>query len=163
MNFWKREVQKSKEACWCSLLSFVFLKRYRKLDLRFSSWTPLGCTSSPPSSPINFRLRKSKRGFVCTTRGHARTWGDCVRNWSLYTTPWTPSTTKWGAKRNGGNVNTVEGKWELIHQDTGEVYRHYHRQPNSDCSRRYIYLARRKRPTRYRALTPYEEKNPWIN
>jgi hypothetical protein len=30
---------------------------------------------------------------------------------------------------NGGQVDTPKGKWRLVHVDTGEVFRHYHRKP----------------------------------
>ena len=42
-------------------------------------------------------------------------------------------------KDRGGNVNTIEGKYKLVHKDTGEVYANYHRKPKiKDWSARWI-------------------------
>ena len=42
-------------------------------------------------------------------------------------------------KDRGGSVNTIEGKYKLVHKDTGEVYANYHRRPKiKDWSARWI-------------------------
>ena len=42
-------------------------------------------------------------------------------------------------KDRGGSVNTIEGKYKLVHKDTGEVYANYHRRPKiKDWSTRWI-------------------------
>ena len=42
-------------------------------------------------------------------------------------------------KHKGGNVNTLEGKYKVVHKDTGEVYSTYHRKPKiKDWSTRWI-------------------------
>ena len=43
------------------------------------------------------------------------------------------------SKDRGGSVNTIEGKYKLVHKDTGEVYANYHRRPKiKDWSTRWI-------------------------
>ena len=43
------------------------------------------------------------------------------------------------SKDRGGNVNTLEGKYKVVHKDTGEVYSTYHRKPKiKDWSTRWI-------------------------
>ena len=42
-------------------------------------------------------------------------------------------------KDRGGNVNTIEAKYLVVHKDTGEVYNRYHRRPKiKDWSDRWI-------------------------
>ena len=42
-------------------------------------------------------------------------------------------------KDKGGDVNTIEGKYKVVHKDTGEVYNTYHRRPKiKDWSTRWI-------------------------
>ena len=48
-------------------------------------------------------------------------------------------------ERVGGNVKTVEGKYNVINKDTGEVYYSYHRRPkNKDWSQSWIQGRRRE-------------------
>ena len=38
----------------------------------------------------------------------------------------------YNSKNRGGNVNTVEGKYKIIHKTTGKVYRTYYRKPKRE-------------------------------
>ena len=64
----------------------------------------------------------------------------------------------------GGNVKTVQGKYNVINKDTGEVYYSYHRRPKKrDWSQAYI--NGRKRETQGKlqvvANTPNKSESPY--
>jgi hypothetical protein len=47
-------------------------------------------------------------------------------------------------KSKGGNVNTLEGKYKLIHKTTGKVYRTYHRKPKKIINWETSYIPGKK-------------------
>lgn len=52
----------------------------------------------------------------------------------------------YSSKNKGGNVNTLEGKYKLIHKTTGKVYQTYHRKPKKKITgKNFIFVVKRQR------------------